>query len=93
MTWSICNVGEAELAAADTRRALHEQLGPRLLLRRARMLLTCIAVWIDSPGASPVFSQLRVGRNGKLFRLYKFRPVNAAEPGQRDGRPGVQDEG
>ena len=30
------------------------------------MLLTCIAVWIDSPGASPVFSQLRVGRNGKL---------------------------
>ena len=37
------------------------------------MLLTCIAVWIDSPGASPVFSQLRVGRNGKLFRLYKFR--------------------
>ena len=26
------------------------------------MLLTCIAVWIDSPGASPVFSQLRVGR-------------------------------
>lgn len=25
------------------------------------MLLTCIAVWIDSPGASPVFSQLRVG--------------------------------
>ena len=38
------------------------------------MLLTCIAVWIDSPGASPVFSQLRVGRNGKLFRLYKFLP-------------------
>lgn len=39
------------------------------------MLLTCIAVWIDSPGASPVFSQLRVGRNGKLFRLYKFRSM------------------
>ena len=39
------------------------------------LLLTCIAVWIDSPGASPVFSQLRVGRNGKLFRLYKFRSM------------------
>ena len=39
------------------------------------MLLTSIAVWIDSPGASPVFSQLRVGRNGKLFRLYKFRSM------------------
>ena len=39
------------------------------------MLLTCIAFWIDTPGASPVFSQLRVGRNGKLFRLYKFRSM------------------
>ena len=35
------------------------------------MLLTCIAVWIDSPGASPVFSQLRVGRNVPCARTLR----------------------
>ena len=45
------------------------------------MLVVALAVWIDSPGASPIFSQDRVGRDGKVFRFYKFRSMvpNAEE--------------
>lgn len=45
------------------------------------MLVVALAVWIDSPGASPIFSQERVGRDGKVFRFYKFRSMipNAEE--------------
>ena len=34
-----------------------------------------LAVWLDSPGGSPFFVQQRVGQNGRLFRLYKFRTM------------------
>jgi len=45
------------------------------------MLIVALAVWADSPGASPIFAQDRVGRDGKLFRFYKFRSMipNAEE--------------
>ena len=33
------------------------------------LLITYAAIWIDSPGASPIFTQQRVGRNGKLFKM------------------------
>ncbi len=39
------------------------------------MLIVALAIWIDSPGASPVFSQDRVGRDGKVFKCYKFRSM------------------
>ena len=39
------------------------------------LLVTYAAIWIDSPGASPIFTQQRVGRNGKLFKMYKFRTM------------------
>lgn len=39
------------------------------------MLVTAILIVIDSPGASPIFVQTRVGRNGKEFRFYKFRSM------------------
>ena len=48
-------------------------LGPVLLV---------IAAWIklDSPG--PVFfRQQRVGRDGRLFRIHKFRTMSAGQPG------------
>lgn len=38
-------------------------------------LLLCLAIWMDSPGASPIFAQQRVGKNGKLFTMYKFRSM------------------
>ena len=39
------------------------------------MLITSIAVFIDDPKGSPVFSQVRVGKDGKKFKMYKFRSM------------------
>lgn len=39
------------------------------------LILTAIAIKVDSPG--PIFADIpmRVGKNGKLFKLYKFRSM------------------
>lgn len=39
------------------------------------MLIVAIAIVIDSPKASPIFAQTRIGRDGKPFRFYKFRSM------------------
>ena len=39
------------------------------------MLATAIAIVVDDPSAGPVFSQERIGRNGKPFNIYKFRSM------------------
>ncbi|MBR2423281.1 MAG: sugar transferase [Oscillospiraceae bacterium] len=39
------------------------------------MLLIALIIVIDSPGASPIFSQTRIGRDGKEFTFYKFRSM------------------
>lgn len=39
------------------------------------LLVVSLIIVIDSPGAGPIFSQERVGRNGKTFRFYKFRSM------------------
>ena len=39
------------------------------------MLVTALAIVIDDPKAGPIFTQTRIGRNGKPFRLYKFRSM------------------
>lgn len=39
------------------------------------LLLIALIIIIDSPGASPIFSQTRVGRDGKEFTFYKFRSM------------------
>ena len=45
------------------------------------LLLVALLIFLDDPKGSPIFIQTRVGRNGKLFRLIKFRSmvVNAEE--------------
>ena len=39
------------------------------------MLATAIAIVVDDPSAGPVFSQERIGRDGKPFKFYKFRSM------------------
>jgi lipopolysaccharide/colanic/teichoic acid biosynthesis glycosyltransferase len=39
------------------------------------MLIIALIIVIDSPGASPIFAQTRVGRDGKEFTFYKFRSM------------------
>ncbi len=49
--------------------------GLALLILWPWMLLIALIIVIDSPGASPIFSQRRVGRDGKEFTFYKFRSM------------------
>lgn len=46
-----------------------------LIVLSPLLLLIAIAIVIDSPGDSPIFTQNRVGRDGKLFKLFKFRTM------------------
>lgn len=46
-----------------------------LLLLWPLMLLVAVIIVIDSPGAGPIFSQTRIGRDGKEFKFYKFRSM------------------
>ncbi len=52
-----------------------------LLLTSPLMLLVALAIKLESPG--PVFfAQDRVGLNGRIFRMLKFRTMKALTPGQ-----------
>jgi len=39
------------------------------------LLIISLIIVIDSPGASPIFIQKRVGYKGKVFNFYKFRSM------------------
>ena len=39
------------------------------------MVLTALVVFIDDPHGSPIFCQIRCGRNNKPFKMYKFRSM------------------
>lgn len=45
-------------------------------------ILLILAIAVRSDGGPAIYSQIRVGKNGKLFRIYKFRSmcVNADSP-------------
>lgn len=46
-----------------------------LLLLLPVMLIVALVIYIDDPHGSPVFSQIRCGRDGKQFKMYKFRSM------------------
>ncbi len=49
--------------------------GLALLVLWPVLLLVALVIYIDSPGASPIFVQNRVGRDGKVFKFMKFRSM------------------
>ena len=46
-----------------------------LIILFVPLLVIAVIIVIDSPGASPIYSQERVGKNGKKFKFYKFRSM------------------
>lgn len=83
------NVDRATSAALDRETVLHSSQNYWRLRRLQDIVLSTLALavlWpfllmlaliivIDSPGASPIFAQTRVGRDGKEFTFYKFRSM------------------
>ena len=41
------------------------------------MIVIAIVICIDDPSAGPFYKQIRVGRHGKEFYMYKFRTMRA----------------
>ncbi len=39
------------------------------------LVILSVIILIDSPGASPIYVQKRVGKGGRVFRFYKFRSM------------------
>ena len=50
-----------------------------LLLIAVPMLVVCAIIYLDDPG-SVIFSQYRVGRGGRRFKLYKLRTMRHDTP-------------
>ena len=46
-----------------------------LLLLWPIMAIVALVVYLDDPNGSPIFSQVRCGRDGKLFKMHKFRSM------------------
>ena len=39
------------------------------------ILITALVVFLDDPKGSPFYKQVRIGRHGKPFNMYKFRSM------------------
>ncbi len=59
-----------------------------LVVLAVPMLILALIIVIDSPGASPLYIQKRVGRDGILFNIYKFRSM---VPDAEEYLPGLLD--
>ncbi|MBQ7345420.1 MAG: sugar transferase [Oscillospiraceae bacterium] len=80
---------DKQLVVLDRKEQLHTKKG-YWILRRGQdilfsliallflwpvMLIVAVIVFIDDPHGSPFFGQVRCGRDGKLFKMYKFRSM------------------
>ena len=78
-----------QLAVLDRKELLHTKRGYWILRRGQDILFSALAlvvllpvfavialaIWLDDPHGSPIFAQTRCGRDGKLFKMYKFRTM------------------
>jgi len=48
------------------------------------MGVVALAVFIDDPHGSPIYKQIRIGRHGKEFYMYKFRTMYVDADARRD---------
>ncbi len=62
-----------------------------LVLAAPVFALIAVLVRVSSPGPV-IFTQDRVGLNGKVFRMYKFRTMSVAPPKESDTRWTVRDD-
>lgn len=49
--------------------------GIALVVLSPLMAAIALAIYLDDPKGSPIFSQQRCGRDGKAFKFYKFRSM------------------
>ena len=62
-----------------------------LVLAAPLLVLTALAIRIDDPG--PIFyTQQRVGKGGRLFKIYKFRSMRVKRPGEAERLTAVNDD-
>ena len=48
-----------------------------LIILSPLMIVTALAICIDDPSAGPFYKQIRIGRHGREFYMYKFRTMYA----------------
>lgn len=78
-----------KLVTLDRNQQLHTKKGYWILRRGQDILFSALAllvllpvmaivalvIYCDDPHGSPLFAQVRCGRDGKLFKMYKFRSM------------------
>lgn len=46
-----------------------------LIIFSPLMIILMVVIYLDDPNGSPIYSQVRIGQNGKPFKFYKFRSM------------------